>query len=176
MIQEALEGGAAYKPEEKERVKEWLQAGGTWRNTPIPMGVRRLEDISAVALRQIIAELETEGFVTQLERGYWGLAPQGMEEMIRQITKEVLSEATPLGLTYADQAAAMGLGKVRRPPPPGNPADPADELLRRWAADIRDASYSPTLEPIVEFLMQYQAFEDSYDQELEDERDIEDRS
>ena len=96
---------------------------------------------------------------------------------LREIIAEELNEAIPLGLTYADSAAARSLGKVGRPvPPPSAPPDPANALLRKWAADLRDASYSSTLAPIVDFLMQYQAFEDSYDQELEDERDIEDRS
>jgi len=94
---------------------------------------------------------------------------------LRQIIQEVLSEALPLGLTYTDQAAAAGLGKVGRPPP-SRSEDPADELLAKWAADIRSRPPSPTLEAVIDFLMNYPAFEDAWAIAQEDERDIEDRS
>jgi len=93
---------------------------------------------------------------------------------LREIIAEELNEVVPLGLTYADRAAASGLGKVGRPPP-SRSEDPADELLAKWAADIRSRPGSPTLDAVVDFLMNYPAFEDAWAIAQEDERDIEDR-
>lgn len=94
---------------------------------------------------------------------------------LREIIAEELNEVVPLGLTYADRAAASGLGKVGRPPP-SRSEDPADELLAKWAADIRSRPGSPTLDAVVDFLMNYPAFKDAWAIAQEDERDIEDRS
>ncbi len=200
IIQEVLENGTP-TPEEKEIVKDWIQSGGTWKGNLQNQGVRRLQNIDPSALGKIVDELKAEGFVTQLRRDYWGAAPPGTEppppkksaglgimktpgipwaenispSHLSEVIKEVLSEALPLGLTYADQAAAAGLGKVGRPPP-SRPEDPADELLAKWAADIRSRPPSPTLEAVVDFLMNYPAFEDAWAIAQEDERDIEDRS
>jgi len=204
IIQEALEGGVHYDPEEKERVREWIQNGGTWRATPAPIGVRQFEDISSVALRRIIDELKTEGFVKELERDYYGMPSQGIEEMIKQITKEVLAEGPPLPVEHpalGDVARVAGIEQSARAGSFSRPPKLTDEQEERlsdlgyrlgsggglhWEDignltafyETQNKALPKKIDPdeIIAFLVNYPAFRDSYEQAGFDERDIEDRS
>ena len=94
---------------------------------------------------------------------------------LRQIIQEELNEAHPLGLTFADEAAALGLGKVARPKGRSD-TDILSSLGHELSSgDIRDLSPDATLGEVIDLLMQSRAFRDAYEQGGFDERDIEDR-
>ena len=209
-IMQGAEPPQTPSPENVERVKEWAQHNQPFaRESFVNVEVRGLEDMSGGEKEQIMAILEEEGFIRPCDscrdpEKYWEVGPAAaMQEMIRQITKEVLAEVSPLPVEHpdlGDVARVAGIEQSARGGSFSRPPKLTDEQKERlsdlgyrlgsggglhWEDignltafyETQNKALPKKIDPdeIIAFLMNYPAFRDSYEQAGFDERDIEDR-
>ena len=210
-IMQDAEPPQAPSPENVERVKEWAQRSQPFSlDSFVNVGVRGLDDVPGDEKEQIMAILEEEGFIRPCTtcrepEKYWEVGPAAaMEEMIRQITKEVLAEGPPLRVDHPDlgdvarvagiEQSARG-GSFSRPPKltdeqenmlrdlgyrlgSGGGLHPVDKVNLTAFYETQNKTLPKEIDPgeIIDFLMNYPVFRESYELAGFDERDIEDRS